>query len=175
VNILKEAAIMRRLISLLPLLALLAHATSSCGLTLFSTSHGAWTSKDSWYADLPEGVSSWNWPSLDRARIHEVIESREAKAEELLQDVSIVPLSSKEAAEFIGEELPGAPGTQPYLTRAVYLNRATGGFSVSILDDQLRVHHGSLGRRAVPMKRQALVLQLEREPAEVFVTCSMAE
>ncbi len=166
---------MRKLISLLPLLALIAHATSGCGLSLFSTSHGAWTSKDSWYADLPEDVPSWNWPSLDRARIHEVIESREAEAQKLLHDVSIVQLTNEEAAEFIGEELPDVPGTQPYLTRGVYLNRATGAFSVYILEDQLRVHHRSLGRRAVPMKRQALVLQLERKPAEVYITCSMAE
>jgi hypothetical protein len=67
------------------------------------------------------------------------------------------------------------PGTKPYLTRGVYLNRGTGGFSVYILEDQLLVRHGSFGRSAVPMKRQALVLQLEHSPTEVFVTCSMAE
>ncbi len=166
---------MRRLISLLPLLVFLILATRGCGLTLFSTSHGAWTSKDPWYADLPQDVSSRNWPPLDHARIHEVIESKEAEAEELLQDVPIAELTSERAAEFVGEELPDIPGTQPYLTRGVYLNRATGGFSVFMLEDKLRVHHGSLGRRAVPMKRQALVLQLERKPAEVYVTCSMAE
>jgi hypothetical protein len=157
------------------LLVFLVLATSGCGLSLFSTSRRAWTTKDSWYADLPENVPSWNWPSLDRARIHEVIESKEVEAEELLQDVSIVQLSSEEAAEFIGEALPEVPGTKPHLTRGVYLNRATGAFSVSTQEDQLRVHHDSLGRRAVPMKRQALVLQLERKPTEVFVTCSMAE
>jgi hypothetical protein len=67
------------------------------------------------------------------------------------------------------------PGTKPYLTRGVYLNRGTGGFSVYILEDQLLVRHGSLGHSGVPMKRQALVVQLKRKPAEVFATCSMAE
>jgi hypothetical protein len=166
---------LRKLISLVPLLALLVHAASGCGLSLFSTSRRAWTSKDSWYADLPEDARSGTWSALDRGRIHEVIESRGPQAEELLQDISIVPLTSEEAAEFIGEPLPKAPGTQPYLTRGVYLNRATGAFRVSILKDQLRVHHDSLGGRAVPMKRQALVLQLENKPKELFVTCSMAE
>jgi hypothetical protein len=46
---------------------------------------------------------------------------------------------------------------------------------VYLAQDQLVVNHGSLGSSAVPMKRQALVLQLERMPAEVFVACSMAE
>lgn len=63
----------------------------------------------------------------------------------------------------------------PYLTRGLYLNRGTGRFSVYISADQLVVHHGSLGASAVPMKRQALVLQLEQSPAEVFVYCSMAK
>ena len=166
---------MRKLISVLPLLVLLFLAVGGCGLGLFSSSRPAWTSKDSWYADLPEDVSSWSWPSLDHARIHEVIEPREAKAEELLEEVAIVPLTREEATEFLGEELSDVPGAEPYLTRGIYLNRATGSFSVYILEDQLRIHHRSLGRRAVPMKRQALVLQLERKPAEVYVTCSMAE
>lgn len=136
----------------------------------------AWTTVDSWYnAPPPEAPRRREWEGLDRARIHEVIESREPQAEELLQDVSIVELNCEQAAEFIGEALPEVPGTKPYLTRAVYLNRGTGGFSVYLLEDELLVYHRSLGRRAVPMKRQALVLQLERQPTQVFVTCSMAE
>jgi hypothetical protein len=104
-----------------------------------------------------------------------VIKSKEAVAEELLEDVSIVELTSQEAAELIGKELPEVPDTQPYLTRGVYLARGTGSFSVYIVDDQLVVSHGSLGSGGYPMGRQALVLQLERAPTEVFVTCWMAK
>jgi len=104
-----------------------------------------------------------------------VVESKQAKAEELLEDVSIVELTDEQAAEFIGEPLPEAPGTKPYLTRGVYLARGTGSFSVTIYEGQLVVHHGSLGSGGYRMGRQALVLQLERAPAEVFVTCSMAK
>jgi hypothetical protein len=86
-----------------------------------------------------------------------------------------VELTSQQAVEFIGKALPEVPGTKPYLTRGVYLNRDTGRFSVYILADQLVVHHGSLGSGPSSMKRQALVLQLDQSPAEVFVTCSMAE
>jgi len=107
--------------------------------------------------------------------MHEVIESKQSDAERLLQDVAIVELTDQQAAEFIGQALPEAPGTKPYLVRGVYLNRETGGFSVYILEDQLLIRHSSLGSSPSPMKRQALVLQLERRPAEVFVTCSMAQ
>ena len=90
-------------------------------------------------------------------------------------DVSIIELSRQEAAEFTGGAPEEVPNTQPYLVRALYLNRETGRFSAYLAQDQLVVHHDSLGSSAVPMKRQALVLQLGRVPVKVFVSCSMAE
>jgi len=80
----------------------------------------------------------------------------------------MVALTAEQAAEFIGATLPDVPGTQPYLARSVYLNRGTGSFSVYILENQLLVHHSSLGHSPVPMKRQVLILQLERKPQDVF-------
>ena len=134
------------------------------------------TAEDSWYTGLPtESPLNRTCPELDPARIHEVTEASEPLAEQLLQDVSIVALTAEEAAAFVGAPLSEVPGTRPYLLRGVYLNRETGRWSVCILEDQLLVYHGALGSSAVPMKRQALVLQLEREPREVFVACSMAE
>jgi hypothetical protein len=135
----------------------------------------AWTTEDSWYNPPSQGALVGQGQGLDRARIHEVVEPRQAEAEELLADISIVELTDEQAAGFIGQELPEAAGTKPYLTRAVYLARGTGSFSVTIYEDQLTVHHGSLGSGGYHMGRQALVLQLERAPAEVFVTCSMAK
>ena len=145
------------------------------GTLICCSRHRAWTTEDSWYEAPPSGTSYWEWSELDRTRIHEVLESRQPDAEALLQDGSIVEFSSQEAAEFIGEALSNLPGTKPYLTRGVYLNRGTGSFSVYNSGDQLVVHHGSLGSSAASMKRQPLVLQLEQRPGEVFVTCSMAQ
>jgi hypothetical protein len=138
-------------------------------------SRRAWTTEDPWYNPPPQGALVGEGQRLDRARIHEVVESRHAEAEELLEDVSIVELTDEQAAAFVGQALPKAAGTKPYLTRAVYLARGTGSFSVTVYEDRLAVHHGSLGSGGYPMGRQALVLQLERAPAEVFVTCSMAK
>ena len=67
------------------------------------------------------------------------------------------------------------PDTTPYLVRGLLLNRATGGFTVYVLEDQVVVYHRSLGRSAVPMTRQPLVLQLQQPPQEVYVAVSMAE
>ena len=145
------------------------------GILIGCRDQRSWTTEDSWYRPPPSGTSFWKWAKLDRARIHEVIESKQSAAESLLQNVAIVELTDQQAAELIGQALPEAPGTKPYLARGVYLNRETGGFSVYILEDQLLIRHSSLGSSPLPMKRQALVLQLEHSPAEVFVTCTMAQ
>lgn len=155
--------------SLLLLLGLLASCSSQGG-------RAAWTEEDEWYTGSPQGEEPyWSWPKVDSSQIHEVVESQHPEAEALLQDVSILELAPEQATRFIDKPLPDVPGTKPYLVRGLYLNRGTGRFMVYTSGDQLAVHHGSLGKRAVPMKRQALVLQLEQGPKEVFVFCSMAE
>lgn len=166
---------MTELISLFFFATLLAFVTCGCGGTPSSTSQFT-TSGDPWYTGLPsEGSLYWTWSELDRARVHEVIESRQTDAEVLLQDVSILEISDQQATEFIDTALPDVPGTKRYLARGLYLNRGTGRFTIYIAEDQLVVHHGSLEATSRPMKRQALVLQLEQKPAEVFVYCSMAK
>jgi hypothetical protein len=136
----------------------------------------AWTTQDSWYRAPPPGLPGRSeWAALEPSAIHPVVDASESLAEALLAQLPIVELGHEEAAQLVGGTLPQAPGTQPYLVRGVCLNRSTGSFSAFLLEGRLWVHHASLGRRAVPMKRQVLVLQLERRPAEVFVTCSMAE
>jgi hypothetical protein len=104
-----------------------------------------------------------------------VAESKESEAEALLEAVSTVEITAAQAFDLIGEPLPEVAGTIPYLTRAVYLTKGTGSFSVSSCKDWLHVVHGSLGSGGYRMKRQALVLQLDRAPAKVFVSCSMAK
>ena len=88
-----------------------------------------------------------------------------ADADVLLQEGSSVALTDQQASDLVGEPLPDVSGTQPYLVRALLLNRGTGNFTVYILEDQVSVKHGSLGGHAVPMRRQPLILQLGRCPA----------
>lgn len=136
----------------------------------------AWTTEDSWYNPPPEEKARLSdWQRVDASRVYEVIEPKIAEAEVLLAEVPFVQLSEREAVAFAGKELGEAPGTRPYLVRGLYLNRITGKFIVYTKDGQLRVHHGSMGRQAVPMQRQPLVVQLEQTPAAVYVTVSMVE
>jgi hypothetical protein len=167
---------MKGLVSLFLLAALLACTTSSCGPGRTPTPRRSFTTQDPWYTGLPsEGPLYWTWPELDPGRIQEVVESKQPEAERLLEDVPILELGDEQAAEFVGGALAGAPGTRPYLTRGLYLNRQTYMFTVYVREDQLVVYHGTLGTSPLPMRRQALVLQLERKPSEVFVTCTMDE
>jgi hypothetical protein len=93
----------------------------------------------------------------------------------MLKDQSIVPLSLKQAGDFVNHPLKKIAGKSTFLVRAVYLNAGTGAFSLYLQSNKLFVTHGSLGRNAVPMKRQALVVFLPKQPDEVFVDCMMAE
>ena len=149
---------------------LLSGLLSGCG-----QDRRAWTAEDAWGNPLPAGTRLNEWAQVERDRVHEVGESRLAEAEALLQDVSSVQISSAQAAEFVGAPLPDVPGTTPYLVRGLLLNRATGGFTVYVLEDQVTIYHRSLGRSAVPMIRQPLVVQLQKPPQEVYVAVSMAE
>ncbi|MCU0501517.1 MAG: hypothetical protein MUC51_07075, partial [Anaerolineae bacterium] len=96
----------------------------------------------------PANVAFGQWPSLDRTRIHAVREGQETAAEKLLARVPSVELTAQQAADLVGQPLP---------------------------DVQLAVTHRSMGSQPVPMKREALVLQLERAPVEVFVGASMTQ
>lgn len=129
---------------------------------------------DSWYSPPPpKTYPLTGWQVLDFKQLHQVAPDQQAAAEKMLETTAALEITPQQAADLIGQPLPAVPGVKPYLTRGVYLNR--GGFSVYWRNDQLLISHASMGRNPVPMKRQALVLQLVQPPAEVFVTCSMAE
>jgi hypothetical protein len=93
----------------------------------------------------------------------------------MLKKTAIVKLTSAQAGELTGKPLSGPAGESPYLVRGLFLNEATGGFSIRYRDGMLSVDHSCLGSRPVPMTRCALVVFLKSPPKQVFVTCSMDE
>jgi hypothetical protein len=144
------------------------------GLLVACRDDRAATSVDSWYNPPPAKIYPLTgWQVLDFKRLHQVAAAQQTAAEKLLETAAALEITAQQAADLLGQPLPDIPGTKPYLTRAVYLN--PGGFSVYARGEQLLISHASLGHSPVPMKRQALVLQLAQPPVEVFVTCSMAE
>ncbi|MHC4431859.1 MAG: hypothetical protein ACYTBS_08475 [Planctomycetota bacterium] len=133
----------------------------------------AWTREDSWYTE-PELALPWD-AELKYELISSVPSSGLALAEQLLESRSWRRLSVAEVMELLGKDADTPTGKHLYLLRAVYLNAETGGFSVRHKDGIVHVHHSSLGRRAVPMKRGAVIVPLNSDPENVYVTCSMDE
>lgn len=137
----------------------------------------SFTEVDSWYAPVPGGVGPYTSgiSPIDDANMHEVVGARLTAAEAFLKDVSCVEISVEQAAELTGKPLPQAEGAKLFLVRGVCLRRDTGRFAVYVKGTELLVHHGCLGTGPVPMNRQPLVVQVQKRPVRVYVTCSMAE
>ena len=143
--------------------------------------HDAWLRDqpaDSWYhapqnfGEMPH-VNSGNLIADDK--VFEVLGARELAAEKMLETKALVELSAEAAQQMVGEAFHSLEDFTPYLARGLYLSKGTGRWQVYELGDKLEVSHMCLGKQAQPIKRQTLVLLLKTRPAEVFVTCGMAE
>lgn len=156
------------------ILCCLLFALLLLGCEKANSSGGQWTTKDSWYHPA---TKTYDEPShtLPDKEFLKVTASNFPRAEAMLKDQAIVPLSLKQAGNFVNHPLKQVPGKSTFLVRAVYLNAGTGAFLLNLQGNRLFVTHGSLGHHAVPMKRQALVVFLQKQPDEVFVDCMMAE
>jgi hypothetical protein len=128
---------------------------------------------DSWYKKLP---SDWQGIGIPGKYLHEVINAKNKEAEAMLKEISVVELTTEKAEEFMGGKMTNYEGTKPYLVRGLlYLGMNTGGFSASVYKNQLRVHFSCLGGGPSLQERQALVIQLEQMPTDVFVDLSVAQ
>jgi hypothetical protein len=156
-------------------LLLILTALPLCGCV----DHNAWTVVDTWFTSQlschPE--YPWiniPWKELPRELFQAVVLAREEEAENLLENVTFLEISSEQLFLFTGNAISAPAGRRPFLVRGVYLNEY-GAFRMSISGDLLLVHHGCMGRQAVPMKRRCLVVLLERPPRQAYVTCDMVE
>ena len=133
--------------------------------------------EDSWYHIAMPSVEPWDWNKVNASEIYEVNGAAKSKAEHLLRQKSIIQLSPLQVDALLSQNLTSAnlSGKTPYLVRALYFDKETGGFEVYFKGKTIWIEHGSLGHAPVPMKRQPLILLLKVRPDKVFVTCSMAE
>ena len=136
---------------------------------------GGWTWTDSWYSPPADPSLFGRGRCLPASDVAEVLPDRMAAAATLLRDVACVEIPEKQARELTGKAMESRAGSRLYLVRGVYLNRGANGFDVTPMKKELLVEHGCLGRSAVPMKRQALVVRLQRKPDVVYVSCWMLE
>lgn len=61
-----------------------------------------------------------------------------------------------------------------YIVRSVYGHGGTGNYTVSRLGNNLLIEHSSLGQEIVYHK-SALILNLEFEPKEIYIICSIGK
>lgn len=144
-----------------------------CGTTDSSTERLAFTSADPWFRAPPNEFIGAGFTEIPNGDFGQVTFS-EDDALKRLTDSPFVELTARDAASYLGRPLEGKDG-HLILLRAVVLNEGTEGYWVTWLNGMVRVHHASLGKHPVPMKRRAIVARLPAVPTEVYVDCSMAE
>jgi hypothetical protein len=154
--------------------AIAAGLFASAVVAVGCDSRRAWTTEDPWYAPAPPDLRSLQWRELPRERVLQVPAQRVADAAAKLNESAAVALDAGTARYLLDGQLVPSTG-KPMLVRGLVLNRGTGAFGVAISGDQLAVHHGSLGKHAVPMQKQPLIVFLDETPAKVYVSVSMAE
>ncbi|HWE03384.1 MAG TPA: hypothetical protein VG326_13325 [Tepidisphaeraceae bacterium] len=147
---------------------LLLFTLAGCG------DHRAWTSTDPWFH--PPVAEPHDSEPIGGGRIDNVVPDKELEAEEMLAAAPFVELTPQQADAFAGYPLIPHPGARPYLMRGVYLRRRTGVFQVySLGRGDYLVYHECLGSAPAAMKRQALVVQLDKPPRRVFAFCRMTD
>jgi hypothetical protein len=150
--------------------AVLLVAAVGCGSRQDAEGRRAFSSVDSWYSPPPARA---DFVRLGKDQFATVADTLQPEAQVALADTPFKSVSAEEAVRLTGKQLPA--GGQYVLLRAVVLNEKTGGFDVEVGKEAVHVHHGCLGRRAVPMTRKALVAVLPSVPEAVYISCSMAE
>ena len=146
-------------------------------LLMYSRPQRVWTTEDPWLCDVPaELPQKWGpeWQEVSYKHTNAVPNANFPVAERLLTDRAWYELSPAEVEELIGRERT-VKDRAPYLVRAVFLSDEAGQYHITRFKGHVHVHHGCLGSRPVPMRRQALILFLPQEPTAVYSTCSMAE
>ncbi len=132
--------------------------------------------QDSWYRE-PEEISYIEFYEhpLSREAFAAVAESEQERAQARLKESAFVEIAEAEAREWAGAALPIQAEKRFFLVRGLFYNRDTGEFALYRRAGKLLVHHTSLGHGIFPMQRRALVVQLDRPPREVYVSCDINE
>jgi hypothetical protein len=157
------------------ILALPFIASAGCGHpTVKDINFANGRSASEWIRYLPPNVdwSVWHRP-LDRAQWDPVPSTRQLQAESLLRATACVHLSEEQLATLLlGKKSAGLP----FLVRAISATWNTDRFEIKMSDSgDLWVGGDALSRRTVPIERRALVVWLNREPREVYVTFGVYE
>jgi hypothetical protein len=120
-----------------------------------------------WVTEGWRGVYDWKEITMWRG----VLESRLSRARTLLQSNSVVQVTIEEAWDLTGEFIFDESKGKTYLLRAV--GDANGTFPVEPSvrpNGDIWTGGGANSKCPVPMRRRPVVAQLEKGPANVYVT-----
>ena len=149
-----------------------------------SQSPPAFSSVDSWYRPLPaageaqaaSAAAPGPFRPVDPSLVMLVSESQQAGVEKLLEEKPAIRLTAEEANDLAG--WIGAPSHDLYLVRGLDLPRAEGEFRVSQSpagDVVVAFAATAPAKDPSRMRRQPLVVHLERLPRHVYVTIETPE
>ena len=126
------------------------------------------SSVDSWYHPAPRSANLFSARVRERQpKFLEVSAAFELQAEGLLRTQSARLISSAQAQQMSGGKYR-ATKRKPFLVRAVRHAAPDGGYSVILKGRNLFVSYGYLGRSTVPMRKQVLIVELDRAPQNVY-------
>lgn len=139
---------------------------------------------DSWYREatvqFDDDFNPVGWKRVDSQLISLTKPEYKSDCEKLLEQESWMRLSKEQAQRFTGKPISVKDKRYPYLIRGVYLllqapnyPGSTGGFKVLIKQRNVWIAQGAWGRRTFEMKRQPIVVMLDSDPAQVFVTTNL--
>ena len=127
---------------------------------------------DTWYV-VPPTWDRDRWQMLDRSRNHAVLSTMMDEALKMVDKVPIAKVTTEKAHELSGGLARANSSGDLFVIRALSFN-PWGKFDVYVMKDQLWLENYALGTSS-RMKRTALIVQLDRQPTHVFVTCGIAE
>lgn len=142
-------------------------------ITLEGCSGLPWTTIDEWYREPPEAMNYSNWEVINGQRVYGVRIDRVKEATLLLLNVKYVGMSVQQAQYYADKQIDENGEGKYYLIRGIYVSAAIP--TVMIYEDVLLVDISGPGKSPRPMRRQPVIVRLDKEPSDVYVTCGMYE
>ncbi len=132
----------------------------------------AWVREDSWFQGPGRGNDILRTAGKPVAW-SDVRAAARGEAAARLEKEAVVELTPEEHAKYVEGPL-GDPAMRWFLVRGVYVNWATGHFSVLTDGRDLLVLHRSFSSKTGEMRRWPLVVAMKERPGEVW-TVAMVE
>lgn len=124
--------------------------------------------RDLFYCDEEKYLEDNDYYEVCRQKLNESIA--------LLKNRPVLEITLAHAKSLIGKErISFKDKTRPYLVRALYGHKRTGGFSIGDLNKNVWIHHSSLGRFHPKFGKQPLVIFLDFKPENIYITVDINE